>query len=86
MKATDTWALPVPAGMRTRLAAVEPEDYINNHAIGVNEAWWNRELASNGVQGRLLGDRISRNDLFDLADEARKTQEAAFTLHSSGTV
>ncbi|MDR7170512.1 hypothetical protein J2W56_004263 [Nocardia kruczakiae] len=80
MSPTDLSTLPIPSALRTLAARVDVDTYIHGHSIAVNRAWWHTELTAHGFPDCLLGQRITRGELFGLADAAAASRDGALRL------
>ncbi|WUA09459.1 hypothetical protein OG225_07165 [Nocardia sp. NBC_01377] len=68
--ATDLHSLAVPEQLRIDVSGVVPDSYIHGHTIEVVADWWRAELAVHGLDADgVLGPRISRGELFELATD-----------------
>lgn len=80
MPSTDVSTLPVPAGARTEWKTADPRGLIFEHRITVNRRWWSSAFSAHGFPDLLIGERISRGELFCLADDAQDNPTGALTL------
>ncbi|QGU07784.1 hypothetical protein COCCU_09300 [Corynebacterium occultum] len=62
------------------LTGANPSVDIFHQGVWVNREAMEEELRRNGFEHRILGDYISRTQLFELADWARESREGALTL------
>lgn len=62
------------------LAGVDPSVDIFHQGVWINRAAMETELRQHGFEHRILGDYISRTQLFELAEWARESREGALTL------
>lgn len=80
MTPTDLSRLPVPGPLRELVVTVDVAAYIHGHSVAVNRAWWHTALTAHGFPDDLLAQRITRGDLFELADAATAGRDGALRL------
>lgn len=80
MGATPLKEVHLPDRALAKLATIEANEWIDNHTITVNRPWWAQTLSEYGFEDTLVGDDISRADLFELASNAGADASAALTL------
>ncbi|WBP93210.1 hypothetical protein O6072_18385 [Mycolicibacterium neoaurum] len=80
MAATDLADIHLPTDVVAELQATDPMQWIFKHEISVNRRWWVDELTKYGLADTILGDNISRGDIFELAQSALEDPSAALTL------
>lgn len=80
MSATDLSTLEVPDDAARCWSTLRPECYIFDHRVTVNVAWWRQTFAARGLPNPLVGESISRGDLFALGARAVEDPDAALTL------
>ncbi|MHA3019659.1 8-oxoguanine DNA glycosylase OGG fold protein [Mycobacterium sp. BMJ-28] len=80
MAATDLADIHLPASAVIELQATDPTRWIHGHGFPVNRQWWTVELTKHGLDDTILGDSISRSDLFNIAQPALDDPAAALTL------
>lgn len=78
--ATDLADIHLPADAVVQLQAADPVRWIHGHGFPVARQWWTIELAKHGLDDTVLGDSISRGNIFNLAEPARDNPAAALTL------
>jgi hypothetical protein len=80
MAATDLADMHLPATAVAELQAVDPVEWIDHHRIDVGRSWWTGALADHDFDDTILGETISRADIFAIADRALEDPDAAITL------
>lgn len=80
MTATDLANIHLPADAVSQLRATDPVHWIFGHGFPVNRRWWTAELTKHGLDDTILGDSITRGDIFNIAEPALDDPAAALTL------
>ncbi|MEZ0051930.1 hypothetical protein ABIA30_002942 [Mycobacterium sp. MAA66] len=80
MAATNLADVRLPDNAVAEIHAASPVQWIDEHAVVVGHRWWTATLTKYGLQDTILGDTISRADIFALADPAVDDPAAALTL------
>lgn len=73
-------AIDVPSALRRWLSTANSDAVIYSHQISIDRDWWTRQLAVHDFDDTLLGSKLSRSDLFQLADAAIESPEGAISL------
>jgi hypothetical protein len=78
---SDTSSLPPPDGLREWLHRADPQKAIFEQSIPIDRTWWSRELTILDLQtDALASDKLSRGDVFALADGAASSPKTAEAL------
>ncbi|WNG82393.1 hypothetical protein C6A86_001405 [Mycobacterium sp. ITM-2016-00316] len=80
MAATDLADIHLPADAVVQLRATDTIRWIHSHGSPVNSDWWTVELTKHGLDDTILGDSITRGDIFNIAQPALDDPAAALTL------
>lgn len=80
MVATDLADIHLPAGTVAQLKEADAAQWIHGHTVAVGRQWWTAALTEQGLDDTVLGDNISRGDIFQIADPALDDPAAALTL------
>ncbi|MFN8087587.1 MAG: hypothetical protein U0R81_01170 [Mycobacterium sp.] len=80
MTATDLANTHLPADAVSQLRATDPVHWIHGHGFPVNRHWWTSELTKHELADTILGDSITRADIFNIAEPALDDPAAALTL------
>ncbi|KDF02193.1 hypothetical protein Y900_025485 [Mycolicibacterium aromaticivorans JS19b1 = JCM 16368] len=80
MAATDLADIHLAAHAVVQLQAIDPVRWIHGHGFSVDRRWWTVELTTHGLDDTILGDHISRGDIFNIAGPALVEPAAALRL------
>jgi hypothetical protein len=80
MAATDLADIHLPAAAVAELQAVDTVEWIDHHSIDVGRSWWTNALGDHDFDDTILGETISRANIFAIADPALEDPDAAITL------
>lgn len=78
--ATDLADIHLPADAVRQLKETDSGTWIYGHGFPINRQWWTTELTKHGLADTVLGDSISRGDIFGIAEPALNDPAAALTL------
>ncbi len=62
------------------LADADVDRFITNHTVTVQRRWWTEKLTNAQLHDTLVGEKISRGDIFALAAAAASDPEDALSL------
>ncbi|WP_235009787.1 hypothetical protein [Mycobacterium sp. 3519A] len=80
MTATPLEDIHLPPQAVAQLRDTEAAEWIDNHTIEVRRSWWTTTLEEHGFDDTLVGDTISRAEIFALSGPAAESPDAALTL------
>lgn len=80
MEPTTLSEIHLPDRAITEIAGANVDTWITNHTVTLNRQWWTDELTSAGLADTVLGQDISRGEVFALAAGAAVDPDAALTL------
>ena len=80
MQPTPLTEIYLPDRAVTEMAAMDVNKWITNHAVTVDREWWTDSLTGADLADSVLGQDISRGEIFTLAVTAADDPDAALTL------
>jgi hypothetical protein len=80
MGATPLNEIHLPDHAVAEIAEADIDERITNHTVTVKRGWWTERLTNAQLHDTLVGERISRGEIFALAAAATSDPEHALTL------
>lgn len=80
MPATDLADIHLPTVAVNELRNADQVEWVDGHTIAVGRQWWTNALTERGLKDPILGEKISRADIFAIADPALNDPAAALSL------